>query len=760
MSIVDQFTLVAFRQSLLELLEDEERENRGKGGRKWPFRVGGIRMCIEDRCFSPRSGIARDGYKDSGKPVNVPVVRPPTGSHKSRVGSPTMSATVAGNQQQQHPHQEWDINDSNVPRVVEYDPWCEWADGHVRRVYGPDCEEARRHASGWAMRNTNNHNVSILKKSCLGVLVCSQECILPGGGRVHLRPAICDKARKKQQGKPCPNRQCTGRLEILSCRGHCGYPVTHFWRHTEHAIFFQAKGQHDHPRPEAKSTSEARRSVGAGRRVRGLAVLLANEAALGSKLMSLRGTKRPNSEAIEQPPRTTQPPPLIPDKGYSCSCPPFECMCGLQTNASAYQQSHHHQTAMYPQQTASNDAPYWLQDTVPPQENALGYNLPNQVPQEASYPDFPPFTGELLQPEEIFQLDQPLRPEFSMNSQEVARSPPTLLDLGSGTIKYEMKQHQDQAYWNQFLSEDSSSSHLSMSQDDRLQFPGFETDKDSNGFCVKRPVNHFVPDKEVNQNHHLNNPLNFQDYQRHQNHKNFVDGSAKNDHEANYWAQSHQDDRLNFPGFDAHKEDLLPSRRDVNCFPKENCQPGLMDRGSYNVYSKKENGMVDSVRPSRSPMENKHYSYDGYSQIFDQSEKNQLANRPDQNTNRMVLDERLQNNYTGRETNPDSTERLFAESNGMETTMPSQNSPEPFFYPSNDRCHYTCEVLDTRLPQMALNTGVNTQPGMNNYGDVSELDLPPFVDYTLVGMLCSTEEDTSSLLPGCPQNAQSYVPHH
>lgn len=167
---------------------------------------------------------------------------------RSRVGSPTMSATVAGNQQQHHPHQEWDINDSNVPRVsspfrvsrsrwtrrnferhiylfedaltnptedsiklrskkieillqvVEYDPWCEWADGHVRRVYGPDCEEARRHASGWAMRNTNNHNVSILKKSCLGVLVCSQECVLPGGGRVHLRPAICDKVSEAHNG--------------------------------------------------------------------------------------------------------------------------------------------------------------------------------------------------------------------------------------------------------------------------------------------------------------------------------------------------------------------------------------------------------------------------------------------------------------------------------------------------------------------------------------------------------------------------------
>ena len=40
-------------------------------------------------------------------------------------------------------------------------------------------------------------------------------------------------------GKPCPNRRCVGRLEIVACRGHSGYPVTHFWRHTESAIFFQ-----------------------------------------------------------------------------------------------------------------------------------------------------------------------------------------------------------------------------------------------------------------------------------------------------------------------------------------------------------------------------------------------------------------------------------------------------------------------------------------------------------------------------------------
>ena len=91
-------------------------------------------------------------------------------------------------------------------------------------------------------------------------------------------------------GKPCPNRRCTGRLEIVACRGHCGYPVTHFWRHTEHAIFFQSKGVHDHPRPEAKSTAEQRRLRGAAaslsastssasaanrRGTRGLALLLA-----------------------------------------------------------------------------------------------------------------------------------------------------------------------------------------------------------------------------------------------------------------------------------------------------------------------------------------------------------------------------------------------------------------------------------------------------------------------------------------------------
>lgn len=81
------------------------------------------------------------------------------------------------------------------------------------------------------------------------------------------------------------NSNCTGRLEIQPCRGHCGYPVTHFWRHTDNAIYFQAKGVHDHPRPEAKGSSESRRALGSSRRIRGLAVLLARDAALNTKVI-------------------------------------------------------------------------------------------------------------------------------------------------------------------------------------------------------------------------------------------------------------------------------------------------------------------------------------------------------------------------------------------------------------------------------------------------------------------------------------------
>nr|XP_020481156.1 chorion-specific transcription factor GCMb isoform X2 [Monopterus albus] len=153
----------------------------------------------------------------------------------------------------------WDINDPKLPQdTKQFDPFQEWTDGYVRYIYSAEDKNAQRHLSGWAMRNTNNHNCQILKKSCLGVVVCSRACALPDGSRLQLRPAICDKARQKQQKKLCPS--CNATLELLPCRGHSGYPVTNFWRVDGKAIFFQAKGVHDHPRPESKSETEARRS--------------------------------------------------------------------------------------------------------------------------------------------------------------------------------------------------------------------------------------------------------------------------------------------------------------------------------------------------------------------------------------------------------------------------------------------------------------------------------------------------------------------
>ncbi|GFQ96294.1 transcription factor glial cells missing [Trichonephila clavata] len=231
---------------------------------------------------------------------------------------------------------EWDINDNNIPKVTSYDAFQEWSDGHCRYVYRPDCEEARRHGSGWAMRNTNNHNVHILKKSCLGVLVCSARCTLDSGDKVHLRPAICDKARKKQQGKPCPNRKCSGRLEVLACRGHCGYPVTHFWRHTEHAIFFQAKGNHDHPKPEPKATAEARRTLHSPLQLHRRSKSIQD--ALGLELqLPLKENKRPDihpawrrnsSYENNKIARLEHQLQFSKKNGDTqCSCPPFECLC-------------------------------------------------------------------------------------------------------------------------------------------------------------------------------------------------------------------------------------------------------------------------------------------------------------------------------------------------------------------------------------------------------------------------------------------------
>ncbi|KAL7063416.1 hypothetical protein AAHC03_02001 [Spirometra sp. Aus1] len=155
------------------------------------------------------------------------------------------------------PEVHWDINDQTLPKVQDFDTFELWPDGHCRMAYAKTSSDSvRRHTSGWAMRNTNNHNSQILKKSCLGVLLCTT----PACG-IALRPAICDKARRSQEGRPCSRANCGGTVYLRGCRGHGGYPVTHFWREVGGTVFFQAKGHHDHARPDLKPVRRSKTLV-------------------------------------------------------------------------------------------------------------------------------------------------------------------------------------------------------------------------------------------------------------------------------------------------------------------------------------------------------------------------------------------------------------------------------------------------------------------------------------------------------------------
>lgn len=80
--------------------------------------------------------------------------------------------------------------------MKEYDEFEEWIDGSAKLRYSPYSREAQAHISGWAMKYTNNHNKFVLKKTCVGVLLCSRDCTLPNGLKIVVRPAISDKGKR------------------------------------------------------------------------------------------------------------------------------------------------------------------------------------------------------------------------------------------------------------------------------------------------------------------------------------------------------------------------------------------------------------------------------------------------------------------------------------------------------------------------------------------------------------------------------------
>lgn len=103
---------------------------------------------------------------------------------------------------------------------------------------------------------------------------------------------------------------------------------------------------------------------------------------------------------------------------------------------------------MYHQHQQPQLESYWTQEPAHAQSypNELSGNVNTQF-------DFSNISTDLFQPEEIFQLDQPIKSDYvnnnNQNQNDVARSPPTLLDLGSGTIHREFK---TEDYWHQSLS--------------------------------------------------------------------------------------------------------------------------------------------------------------------------------------------------------------------------------------------------------------------------------------------------------------------
>jgi len=147
--------------------------------------------------------------------------------------------------------------------------------------------------------------------------------------------------------------------------------------------------------------------------------------------------------------------------GFSCSCPPFECFCSRSPTSQS--QLHHGTQQQHPHLDT-----YWLQEHL--QINTFPYHQDesstatnshyedgntgtNMGPQQY---EFLPLGGDLFQPEEIFQLDQPLKsqdyaPMLHQNqnqNSDIARSPPMLLDLGSGTIhRSPVKPDPESAYW-------------------------------------------------------------------------------------------------------------------------------------------------------------------------------------------------------------------------------------------------------------------------------------------------------------------------
>ncbi|GIY37051.1 transcription factor glial cells missing [Caerostris extrusa] len=198
---------------------------------------------------------------------------------------------------------EWDINDNNIPKNGNLNllVWESWTAGKELLV-----APQRPHEMCKTRRESGGHNFG--------------------------------QAIRKTLSK----QKVLWSFRSTPCRGHCGYPVTHFWRHTEHAIFFQAKGNHDHPKPEPKATAEARRTLHSPLQLHRRSKSIQDALSLELQL-PLKENKRPEIHPAWRRNNSYESTKIArlehqfqnsrKNGDTQCSCPPFECLCSKNYNS-------------------------------------------------------------------------------------------------------------------------------------------------------------------------------------------------------------------------------------------------------------------------------------------------------------------------------------------------------------------------------------------------------------------------------------------
>uniref|UniRef100_A0A1B0GKX5 GCM domain-containing protein n=1 Tax=Lutzomyia longipalpis TaxID=7200 RepID=A0A1B0GKX5_LUTLO len=239
---------------------------------------------------------------------------------------------------------DWDINDTNVPIISDsdFDDFCEWADGHVRLVYPVGNEDAKKHTSGWAMRNTNNHNLLSLRQTKKSPKLHNTDIMRPP-------PLIPDSNIGDSSTCLCPTPNCSCRLMSNNLSQTSQYP------------FAQSSSQFGYAESFGLAT-------------------LSHQQTQQQQLNYWNHSQNQFSGA------------QFTESGKFYSTYTSDCSMEISSH------------------------------------NQMSGDTTNQ---QDLY-QFSPLSGDLFQPEEIFQLDQPLKPPGGVNN---SISPPTFLDLGSGTIQ-------------------------------------------------------------------------------------------------------------------------------------------------------------------------------------------------------------------------------------------------------------------------------------------------------------------------------------